>query len=172
MAHSFRQIELLMAAERKIQDRLPDGNQGHPRRIFSSSKRGLTRASSRTSPRSPHSMNSPRCWHGMKADGYLAEQPIPERLIGIAGSRPPSTTPTTKAIINGDWRPRFDFGNGAFGMIGRAHLRHRARIPQAWSADGGEPDARGHNLFIFPRCSTLAFRFRSAASNRHGTDLA
>jgi predicted dehydrogenase len=53
MAQSFRQVELMMEAEKKYKVVAQMGNQGHQRRTTSNSRHGWTPASSRTSPKLP-----------------------------------------------------------------------------------------------------------------------
>ena len=159
MAHSFRQIELLMAAERKYKIACQMGNQGHSEANFFQFKAWVDAGIIKNVTKITAFMNSPRRWHGMKADGYLAEQPIPETLDWDCWLATAQHHAYNKGYINGDWRSWFDFGNGALGDWG-AHIFDTAHeFLKLGLPTEVEPTLEGHNPFIFPQASTLAFRF-------------
>jgi len=159
MAHSFKQIELLMAAEKKYKVACQMGNQGHSEANYFQFKAWTEAGIIKNVTKITAFMNNPRRWHGMKVDGYLPEQPIPKSLDWDCWLATALDHKYNKGYINGDWRSWFDFGNGALGDWG-AHIFDTAHE----FLDLGLPvevDAKleGHSPYIFPQATTLAFKF-------------
>jgi len=160
MGHSFRQIELMMAAEKKYKVAAQMGNQGHSEANYFQFKAWTEAGIIKNVTKITAYMNSARRWHGMKVSGYLPEQPVPASLDWDCWLTMAQFHQYNKGYINGDWRSWFDFGNGALGDWG-AHIFDTAHeflhlgLPtevEAMKLDGWSP-------FIFPQASTLAFRF-------------
>jgi hypothetical protein len=159
MAHSFRQLELMMAAEKKYNVACQMGNQGHSEANYFQFKAWVEAGIIKNVTKITAFMNSPRRWHGLKIDGYLPEQPVPETLDWEGWLATAQHHAYNKGYINGDWRSWFDFGNGALGDWG-AHIFDTAHeFLQLGLPTEVEPKLEGHNVFIFPQASTLAFRF-------------
>jgi hypothetical protein len=159
MGHSFRQIALMMAAEKKYKVAAQMGNQGHSDGNYFQFKAWTEAGIIKNVTKITAYMNSARRWHGMKGDGYLPEQPIPATLNWDAWLTTAEFHKYNKGYINGDWRSWFDFGNGALGDWGAhifdtAHEFLRLGLPTEV-----EPKLEGWSPFIFPQASTLAFRF-------------
>jgi len=160
MGHSFRQIELMMAAEKKYKVAAQMGNQGHSEGNYFQFKAWTQAGIIKNVTKITAYMNNPRRWHGMKVDGYLPAQPIPATLDWDVWLTTAQEHAYNKGYVDGDWRSWFDFGNGALGDWG-AHIFDTAHefldlgLPtevEAVKLDGWSP-------FIFPQASTLAFRF-------------
>ena len=160
MGHSFRQIELMMAAEKKYKVAAQMGNQGHSEANYFQFKAWTEAGIIKNVTKITAYMNSSRRWHGMKVSGLLPEQPIPASLDWDVWQTTAEPHQYNKGYVNGDWRSWFDFGNGALGDWG-AHIFDTAHeflqlgLPtevEAVKLDGWSP-------FIFPQASTLAFRF-------------
>jgi len=160
MAHSFRQIELMMTAEKKYKVAAQMGNQGHSEANYFQFKAWTEAGIIKNVTKITAYMNSARRWHGMKVSGYLPEQPVPKSLDWDCWLTMAEFHKYNKGYINGDWRSWFDFGNGALGDWG-AHIFDTAHeflhlgLPtevEALKLDGYSP-------LIFPQASTLAFRF-------------
>jgi len=165
MAQSFRQIELMMAAEKKYKVAAQMGNQGHSEANYFQFKAWTEAGIIKNVTKITAYMNSARRWHGMKVSGYLPKQPIPETLDWEVWLTMAKFHEYNKGYINGDWRAWYDFGNGALGDWG-AHIFDTAHeflnlgLPsevEAVKLDGWSP-------FIFPQASTLAFRFPARGS--------
>ena len=165
MGHSFRQIELMMAAEKKYKVAAQMGNQGHSEANYYQFKAWTEAGIIKNVTKITAYMNSTRRWHGMKVDGLLPEQPVPESLDWDCWLATAQQHAYNKGYINGEWRSWFDFGNGALGDWGAhifdtAHEFLRLGLPtevEAVKLDGYSP-------LIFPQASTLAFRFPARGS--------
>lgn len=160
MAQSFRQIELMMQAEKKYNVAAQMGNQGHSEANYFQFKAWVEAGIIKNVTKITAYMNSARRWHGMKVSGYLPEEAIPATLDWDVWLTMAAYHKYNHGYTNGDWRSWFDFGNGALGDWG-AHIFDTAHeflqlgLPtevEAVKLDGWSP-------FIFPQASTLAFRF-------------
>lgn len=159
MAHSFLQIELMMAAEKKYKVACQMGNQGHSEANYFQFKTWVDAGIIRNVTKITAFMNNQRRWHGMKVDGYLPGQPVPESLDWDVWLATAKQHAYNKGYVNGDWRSWFDFGNGALGDWGAhifdtSHEFLRLGLPTEV-----EPELEGYSPLIFPQASTLAFRF-------------
>lgn len=165
MGHSFRQIELMMAAEKKYQVAAQMGNQGHSEANYFQFKAWTEAGIIKNVTKITAYMNSPRRWHGMKVDGYLPEQQIPASLDWDCWLATAQQHAYNKGYINGEWRSWYDFGNGALGDWG-AHIFDTAHeFLQLGLPTEVEPvKLEGWSPFIFPQASTLAFRFPARGS--------
>ncbi len=159
MAHSFRQIELMMAAEKKYKVAAQMGNQGHSDANYFQFKAWVDAGIIKNVTKITAYMNSARRWHGMMVSGLLPEQPVPATLDWNVWQTTAQPHQYNKGYVNGDWRSWFDFGNGALGDWG-AHIFDTAHeFLQLGLPTEVEPKLDGWNPFIFPQASTLAFRF-------------
>jgi predicted dehydrogenase len=165
MAHSFRQIDLMMAAEKKYKVACQMGNQGHSDANYFQFKAWTEAGVIKNVTRITAFMNNPRRWHDSpklafsKLTGYLPAEPIPASLDWDTWLATAQEHAYNTGYINGEWRSWFDFGNGALGDWG-AHIFDTAHefldlgLPTAV-----EPKLEGYNPFIFPQASTLLFKF-------------
>ena len=160
MGHSFRQIELMMAAEKKYKVAAQMGNQGHSEANYYQFKAWTEAGIIKNVTKITAYMNSVRRWHGMKVDGLLPEQPVPESLDWDCWLTTAQQHAYNKGYINGDWRSWFDFGNGALGDWG-AHIFDTAHefLQLGLPTEVEAVKLDGYSPFIFPQASTLAFRF-------------
>jgi predicted dehydrogenase len=165
MGHSFRQIELMMAAEKKYKVAAQMGNQGHSEANYFQFKAWTEAGIIKNVTKITAYMNSSRRWHGMKVSGYLPAEAVPPTLDWEDWLATAAFHDYNKGYINGDWRSWYDFGNGALGDWG-AHIFDTAHeflqlgLPnevEAVKLDGWSP-------LIFPQASTLAFRFPARGS--------
>lgn len=164
MAHSFYQIELMMAAEKKYKVACQMGNQGHSEANYFQFKTWVDEGIIRNVTKITAFMNSPRRWHGMKVDGYLPGQPVPDSLDWPCWLATAQEHAYNKGYTNGDWRSWFEFGNGALGDWG-AHIFDTAHeFLNLGLPTEVEPKLEGYNPLIFPQASTLAFRFPKRGS--------
>ncbi len=160
MGHSFRQVELMMAAEKKYKVAAQMGNQGHSEANYFQFKAWVDSGIIKNVTKITAFMNNPRRWHGMKVDGLLPEQPIPATLDWETWLATAEEHKYNKGYINGDWRSWFDFGNGALGDWG-AHIFDTAHefLHLGLPTEVEAVKLDGYSPFIFPQASTLAFRF-------------
>ena len=160
MAHSFRQIELMMAAEKKYNVVTQMGNQGHSEANYFQFQAWVDAGIIKNVTKITAYMNSVRRWHGMKVDGLLPEQPVPESLDWDCWLATAEAHKFNKGYINGDWRSWYDFGNGALGDWG-AHIFDTAHqfLELGLPTEVEAVKLDGYSPLIFPQASTLAFRF-------------
>jgi hypothetical protein len=160
MAQSFREIQLMMDAEKKYKVAAQMGNQGHSEANYFQFKTWVDKGIIKDVTRITAFMNSKRRWHGMKIADFLPKQDIPETLdwdvwLGMAKFHE-----YNKGYMNGEWRSWFDFGNGALGDWG-AHIFDTAHefLQLGLPTEVDPVLIEGHSNFIFPQATTLAFRF-------------
>ncbi|MBI5706625.1 MAG: Gfo/Idh/MocA family oxidoreductase [Armatimonadetes bacterium] len=164
LAHSFRQIELMMAAEKKYRVACQMGNQGHSEANYFQFKAWTEAGIIKNVTKITAFMNSPRRWHGMIATGYLPEQPIPELMDWNDWIATATEHPYNAGYLNGDWRSWYDFGNGALGDWG-AHIFDTCHeFLEMGLPSEVEVKLEGHSPFLFPQASTIAFRFPKRGS--------
>ncbi len=161
MAHSFRQLELMMAAEKKYKVACQMGNQGHSEANYFQFQAWTKAGVIKDVTKITAFMNSPRRWHGLNVDDFLPAQPVPETLDWDCWLATARQLAYNKGYVNGDWRSWYEFGNGALGDWG-AHIFDTAHeFLDLGLPTEVEPKLEGWNAFIFPQASTLAFRFPS-----------
>ena len=160
MGHSFREIELMMQAEKKYKVAAQMGNQGHSEANYFQFKAWTEAGIIKNVTKITAFMNGVRRWHGMKVDGLLPRQPVPGTLDWDVWLTIAKFHEYNKGYTDGDWRSWYDFGNGALGDWG-AHIFDTAHefldlgLPE--EIDAVKLD--GYNPYIFPQASTLLFKF-------------
>ena len=80
LAHTFRQIDLMMAAERKYKVAAQMGNQGRSDANFFQFKAWTEAGIIKNVTKITAFMNNLRRWHGKSHNDFLPEQPVPETL--------------------------------------------------------------------------------------------
>lgn len=166
MGHSFRQVELMMAAEKKYKVAAQMGNQGHSEENYFQFKAWTEAGIIKNVTKITAYMNNSRRWHDTpkfafsKITGYLPAQPVPESLDWDCWLATAKEHAYNKGYVNGEWRSWFDFGNGALGDWG-AHIFDTAHefLQLGLPASVDPVKLEGWNQFIFPQASTLAFQF-------------
>ncbi len=160
MAHSFRQIGLMMDAEKKYQVVTQMGNQGHSEANYFQFQAWVNAGIIKNVTKITAYMNNWRRWHGKTFPGYLPAEPVPATLDWDAWLATARHHDYNLGYTQGDWRSWFDFGNGALGdwgahIIDTAHEFLDLGLPsqvESLRLDGPSP-------YVFPQESTLAFRF-------------
>ena len=160
MAHSFRQVELMMAGEKKHKVACQMGNQGHSGANYFQFKAWTEAGVIRDVTRITAFMNKSRRWHGKSYDDFLPAEPVPETLDWDGWLTTAREHPFNKAYLNGEWRSWVDYGNGALGdwgahIIDAAHRFLKLGLP----TEVDPVNIEGHSRFIFPQASTLVFKF-------------
>jgi hypothetical protein len=108
-------------------------------------------------------MNGDRRWHRPKFIGlkdYFPEQPLSRWIDWNAWLATALDHKFNEGYLNGEWRCWYDFGNGALGDWG-AHIFDTAHefLELGLPTEINPVKIEGHNPFIFPQASTLAFQF-------------
>ncbi|MCB8932975.1 MAG: Gfo/Idh/MocA family oxidoreductase [Chthonomonadaceae bacterium] len=160
LAHSFRQIELLMAAEKKYKVACQMGNQGHSEANYFQFKAWTDAGIIKNVTKITAFMNSARRWHGMNVSDYFPAEPLPEGMDWDCWIATARRHPFNAKYLNGEWRSWYDFGDGALGDWG-AHIFDTAHefLNLGLPVEVDPVLIEGHSAFIFPQASTLAFRF-------------
>jgi len=160
MGQSFRQIQLMMDAERKYKVAAQMANQGHSGAGYFQfdawTKAGVIKNVTRITA----FMNSPRRWHGKSVSGFLPAQPIPPDLDWDTWQATATPHDYNFGYLAGEWRSWYDYGNGALGDWG-AHIFDNAHefLQLGLPTEVESVYVEGHSQFLFPQASTLAFRF-------------
>lgn len=160
LAHSFRQIELLMAAERKYKVACQMGNQGHSEANYFQFKAWTEAGIIKNVTKITAFMNSARRWHGMTVTDFFPAEPMPDVMDWDCWIATAHQHPFNAKYLNGEWRSWYDFGDGALGDWG-AHIFDTAHefLKLGLPVEVDPLLIEGHSPFIFPQASTLAFRF-------------
>lgn len=159
MAHTFKQVDLMMAGEKKYKVACQMGNQGHSDANYFQFKTWTEAGIIRDVTRITAFMNNPRRWHGKSFADFLPAEPIPDTMDWDVWTATASHHPFNNGYHNGEWRSWFDYGNGALGdwgahIIDTAHEFLNLGLPTEVI-----PTLEGHSRFIFPQASTLVFKF-------------
>jgi predicted dehydrogenase len=160
LAHSFREVELLMAQAAKSGVVTQMGNQGHSGNNYHQFKAWKEAGIIADVTRIDMFMNSPRRWHGWHVDGFPAEEPLPASLNWDLWHTNKTVHPFSKRLHPGDWRGWFNYGNGAFGdwgphILDTCHRFLELGLPHTIEAVKRD----GANEFIFPQATTIRFDF-------------
>ena len=159
MAHSFKQIELMMAAEKKYRVACQMGNQGHSDANYFQFKAWTESGVIKNVTKITAFMNNPRRWHGMTVGDFFPAETLPEGLDWDCWLTTAQQHPFNAKYLNGEWRSWFDFGNGALGDWG-AHIFDTAHeFLDLGLPTEVDPVLEGYSPFIFPQASTLSFKF-------------
>lgn len=165
LAHSFRQMELMIAAERRYRVACQMGNQGHSEGNYFQFKAWTEAGIIRNVTRITAFMNSARRWHGMTVPGYMPEESLIDSIDWDCWLATARRHPFSTRYLNGDWRGWYDFGAGALGDWG-AHIFDTAHefLDLGLPAEVEPVLIEGHSPYIFPQASTVAFRFPNRGS--------
>jgi predicted dehydrogenase len=115
MGQRFREIELMMAVERKYKVAAQMGNQGRSEANYFQFKSWADAGIIKNVRAITAYMNHPRRWHGMKVNGYLPGQPLRAMLDWDDQVATGAYPDVNRGYIDGDWRSWYDYGNGAMG---------------------------------------------------------
>ncbi|MCL1921829.1 MAG: Gfo/Idh/MocA family oxidoreductase, partial [Kiritimatiellaeota bacterium] len=165
LAHSFHQIDLLMAAEKKYKVACQMGNQGHSGGNYFQFKAYSEAGIMKGVNKFVAHMNGGRRWHKWGGD-------VEKIKADIAKNQPPKTTvdwdtwfahvadrEPTEQYLNGDWRCFYEFGNGALGDWG-AHILDTGHEFLKWGLPTSVEPIKmvGWNPMVFPMQCTLLFK--------------
>jgi predicted dehydrogenase len=172
LAHTFQEVELMMAAEKKYKVACQMGNQGHSGNNFFQFKAWTEAGIIKDVTHVDAYMNNGRRWHPWKFTEYQTGETCPDYIdwdlwLGTAPEHPFS-----KYLHPGNWRGWYDYGNGAFGDWGPHTLDtiHRflnLGLPQSVEAVNRD----GVRDLIFPFASTIRFDFPERGEGMPAMDI-
>jgi predicted dehydrogenase len=160
LAHTFEEIDLMMAAEKKYGVAAQMGNQGHSGNNYFQFKDWTEAGIIKNVTRVTATMNKKRRWHGWEVDGYPTGETAPETMDWDTWLGTAQHHDFSEMYHPGDWRSWYDFGNGAFGDWGphtldTVHRFLNLGLPEEVTAVYRDRP----NDFIFPQASTISFKF-------------
>jgi hypothetical protein len=160
LAHTFEEIQLLMAAEEKYGVACQMGNQGHSGGNYHQFKAWTEAGIIKNVTRIDGFMTKARRWHGWTVDGYPEGGTPPETMDWDTWAGTAPKHPYSKLYDSGNWRGWFDYGNGAIGdwgphILDTSHRFLKLGLPTEIETVKLE----GSNECIFPQASTIVFRF-------------
>ncbi len=162
MAHTFREVELMMQAAKKYGVVTQMGNQGHSEANYFQFKAWKEAGIIKDVTAITAHMNNARRWHKFdsKITSMPSAEPVPATLDWDTWLGTEQFHDYNKDYINGQWRCWYDFGMGALGDWG-AHIIDTAHefLELGLPTEVNMLYANGHNKFFFPYSSTIEFKF-------------
>ena len=163
LAHSFRECELLMKAERKFGVVTQMGNQGHSGDNFYQYRDYVEKGVIKDVRKVVAHMNMQRRWHkwGGKTASYPKAESMPKTLDWDCWCSSAPWHDFSKDLAYGEWRCWYDYGNGCMGDWG-AHILdcvHRFTLKGALPAEVAISNVTGWNPYVFPVQDTLTMKF-------------
>jgi predicted dehydrogenase len=164
LAHSFHQLDLLMAAEKKYKVATQMGNQGHSDGNYFQFKTYAEAGLMKGVTKFVAHMNGSRRWHKWGGDvekikAALAKQDKPAFMDWDTWLAHVADHDYTAQYLNGDWRCFYEFGNGALGDWG-AHILDTGHEFLKWGLPASVEPLKmvGWNPMTFPLQCTLLFK--------------
>ena len=163
LAHSFRECELLMAAEEKYGVVTQMGNQGHSGANYYQYRDYVQNGIIKDVKKVVAHMNMQRRWHkwGGKTSSYPRGEVMPETLDWEVWCNAAPYHDFSRDLAYGEWRCWYDYGNGCMGDWG-AHILdcvHRFTLRGALPTEVSISNVTGWNQFVFPIQDTLTMKF-------------
>jgi predicted dehydrogenase len=160
LAHTFQEVEQLMAQAAKSGVITQMGNQGHSGNNYHQFKAWTEAGIIADVTRIDMFMNSARRWHGWEVKGYDSTAPVPATIDWDLWNANKPVHPYSPRLHPGNWRGWFDYGNGAFGdwgphILDTCHRFLGLGLPHTIEAVKRD----GPNDFIFPQATTIRFDF-------------
>lgn len=160
LCNSFREAELMMAAETRYGVAAQMGNQGHSGNNYLQFKEWVEAGVIKDVTRVDAYMNRGRRWHGWKVTGYPTGETCPDTLDWDLWLATGPEREYSRQFAPGNWRSWYTFGNGAFGDWGPHTLDTVHRFLELGLPTEIEAlRLDGPNDFIFPQASTIRFHF-------------
>jgi predicted dehydrogenase len=160
LAHTFREVDLLMAMAAKSGVVTQMGNQGHSGNNYFQFKAWAEAGIIRDVTKIVGFMNAARRWHGWDVTAFPSGAPMPPGLDWDLWNATRPVHPFSDKLHPYAWRGWFHYGTGAFGdwaahILDTAHQFLKLGLPHTVEAvrrDGTSP-------VIFPQASTIRFDF-------------
>jgi predicted dehydrogenase len=160
LAHSFREVELLMAMASASGVVTQMGNQGHSGNNFFQFKAWTEAGIIKDVTKLVMFMNGPRVWHGWTVTGFPEAEPMPPGMDWDTWTAQRPEHPYSAKLHPQRWRGWYTYGDGALGdwaphILDTAHRFLRLGLPKTIEAVHRESP----NAFIYPQATTLRFEF-------------
>ncbi len=160
LAHTFAEVEMLMAQAAKSGVVTQMGNQGHSGNNYHQFKAWKEAGIVADVTRVDMFMNSPRRWHGWEVTGFDSGHQTPPTIDWELWNANKPFHPYSPRLHPGNWRGWFAYGNGAFGdwgphILDTCHRFLELGLPHTIEAVKRD----GPNDFIFPQATTIRFDF-------------
>jgi len=177
LAHSFNQMELLMAAEKKYKVACQMGNQGHSEANYFQFKAYAESGALKGVNKFVAHMNGARRWHKWggevaKIKAALAKQVKPDFMDWDTWLAHVADHDYTGQYLNGDWRCFYEFGNGVLGDWG-AHILDTGHEFLKWGLPTSVEPIKmvGWNPITFPMQCTLQFKVPARGEGLPACDI-
>lgn len=163
LANTFRECELLMAAEKKYGAVCQMGNQGHSGANYWQFKDYWRKGVLKDVTKVVAHMNNERRWHkwGGKVSGLPKAKPVPATLDWDSWLSVQQHHDYSSDYMVGEWRNWFDFGDGCMGDWG-AHIIdcvHEFVLGSTLPNEIAISNVTGWNKYVWPINNTVTFRF-------------
>ncbi|HEY3381219.1 MAG TPA: Gfo/Idh/MocA family oxidoreductase [Vicinamibacterales bacterium] len=160
LAHTFQEVDLLIAAAAKAGVVTQMGNQGHSGNNYFQFRAWTQAGVIKDVTKIVMFQNSERRWHGWKVDGFPSGEALPPGMDWDAWHAARPTHPFSRRLHPQNWRGWFAYGNGALGdwgphILDTAHQFLDLGLPHTIEAVRRDESSE----FIFPQASTLRFDF-------------
>jgi predicted dehydrogenase len=161
LAHTFNEIELMMAAARKYKVATQMGNQGHSGGNYFQFKSWTEAGIIKNVTHVDAFMNGERRWFKYgNVTGYPPAEPMPNNIDWEVWTGTAPMHDFSKKFHPGDWRSWYIYGNGALGdwgphILDTIHEFLDLGLPEEIIAVNRDTP----NEFIFPMASTLDYKF-------------
>jgi predicted dehydrogenase len=160
LAHTFEEVELLMAAAARYGVVTQMGNQGHSGNNYHQFKAWTEAGVVKDVTKIVMFMNSPRRWHGLKVEGFPPADVLPPTLDWDLWHLNVPMHAYSTQFHPENWRSWYVYGDGALGdwgphILDTAHRFLSLGLPHVIEAVRRD----GPNGFIFPQATTLRFEF-------------
>jgi predicted dehydrogenase len=163
LAHSFRECELLMAAERKYGVVCQMGNQGHSGDNYYQYRDYVEKGVIKDVRKVVAHMNMQRRWHKWKGltSSYPKAEKMPKTLDWDVWVNAAPYHDFSRDLAYGEWRCWYDYGMGCMGDWG-AHILdavHRFTLKGALPEEVSISNVVGWNPYVFPIQDTVTMKF-------------
>jgi len=160
LAHTFQEVDLLIAMAGKTGLVTQMGNQGHSGNNYFQFKAWTEAGIIKDVTTIVAFMNAERRWHGWKVEGFPTGEALPAGLDWDAWHAARPMHPFSTRLHPQTWRGWFAYGNGAFGdwgphILDTAHRFLELGLPH--TIEALRRDEPGD--FLFPQASTVRFDF-------------
>ncbi len=160
LAHTFQEVDLLIAMAARSGVVTQMGNQGHSGNNYFQFKAWTEAGVIKDVTKIVAFMNGWRQWHGWNVSGFPQGEPLPPGMDWDLWNAARPEHPFSEKLHPKTWRSWFHYGSGAFGdwaphILDTAHRFLDLGLPHTIEAVRRD----GPSAFIFPQASTIRFTF-------------